>query len=81
MVFLYKLNVQSFGGATDTGVQNVIIFMDVFFFFFFVSKDDDEPFASSVDTASEYTGTEIGGGGGIDFDAKAVVLVENVPCG
>ena len=48
--------------------------MDVFLFF----VDDDDPSESEfVATASEYTGTEIGGGGGIDWDAKAAVLVEN----
>mmetsp|Transcript_18311 Transcript_18311/g.23043 ORF Transcript_18311/g.23043 Transcript_18311/m.23043 type:complete len:103 (-) Transcript_18311:748-1056(-) len=71
IVFVYKLIVHNFGGATDTGVQKVMIFMDVGFMAASVSSSFGDIF-SNAGAASEYTGTEMGGGGGMDCDAKAI---------
>ena len=57
IVLVYRETTHSFGGATETGVAKVTIFMDV----------------SSVDTtghANDQTGMLMGGGGGMDGDAK-----------
>jgi hypothetical protein len=55
-VLVYKDTTHSFGGATDTGVAKVTIFMDV---------------SSATGDARDQTGMDMGGGGGIDGDAKA----------
>eukprot|EP00978_Attheya_sp_CCMP212_P040575 scaffold222740_cov66-Attheya_sp.AAC.1 len=58
MVLVYRETAHSFGGATDTGVQKVTIFMLV-----------DTP--SVPGDARDQTGTESAGGGGMGGDAKA----------
>ena len=55
MVFLYNDTIHNFGEATDTGVANVTIFMDVF-----VNLQE----FGGGGVAREYTGIDIGGGGG-----------------
>ena len=55
-MLVYKETTHSFGGATDTGVAKVTMFMDV---------------SSATGDAKDQTGMDMGGGGGIDGDAKA----------
>ena len=59
MVLVYNDTIHNFGGATDTGVANVTMFMDV------------SPLAACDD--NDQTGTEIDGGGGMDGDANPIV--------
>jgi hypothetical protein len=62
---VYKETVHSLGGATETGVAKVTIFMEVV-----VSL----PLAALLlmGAANDHTGMEMGGGGGMEGDAKAV---------
>jgi hypothetical protein len=56
-VLVYKETTHSFGGATETGVAKVTMFMDVS--------------SSATGDAKDQTGMDMSGGGGIDGDAKA----------
>eukprot|EP00566_Odontella_aurita_P028273 CAMPEP_0113567396 /NCGR_PEP_ID=MMETSP0015_2-20120614/23253_1 /TAXON_ID=2838 /ORGANISM="Odontella" /LENGTH=189 /DNA_ID=CAMNT_0000469787 /DNA_START=451 /DNA_END=1020 /DNA_ORIENTATION=+ /assembly_acc=CAM_ASM_000160 len=68
-VSVYSDTTHSFGGATDTGVAKVTMFMDVPVSVGrrAASSCGDSP----IGAARDHTGTEIGGGGGMDGDAKA----------
>ena len=54
------------GGATDAGVAKVTMLMDV--------SDDLEASVSERGQARDHTGTDNGGGGSIDWEAKADIL-------
>lgn len=63
IVLVYRDTIHSLGGATETGVAKVTIFMDVL------------PLVSlEQGHAKDQTGMEMGGGGGIEGDAKATKL-------
>jgi len=66
-VFVYKLTAHIFGGATETAVANVTMFIDVSMSSGFSSSD---VLLSGEDR--DHTGIESGGGGGIEGDANAV---------
>lgn len=55
-VLEYSETAQIFGGATDTGIANVTIFMDV---------------SCPMGLARDQTGMDMDGGGGIDGEANA----------
>lgn len=60
MVLVYRDTIHSFGGATETGDANVTMFIDVV----------AVPSRPTNGDASDQTGTDIEGGGGMDGDAK-----------
>ena len=64
-VLVYKETIHSLGGATETGVANVTIFMDV------------SPALSTIGHANDQTGMLSGGGGGMDGDANPTRLFLN----
>jgi len=69
-VFEYRLSAHNLGGATDTGVAKVIIFIEVLHTSFLVGTLED---GLDFMLAREYTGTLIGGGGGMLGEAKAIM--------
>lgn len=95
MVLLYSETIHSLGGATDTGVAKVMIFMDVLVLVLLsvlLSENEEETLLLLLllllllvlllgsttfvnGEASDQTGIEIGGGGGIDGEANAMMVL------
>lgn len=67
MVFIYRETAHNFGGATETGVQKVTMFMDV----------SGVLSLSTCRAAKDQTGIDIAGGSGIEGEATKALIFCN----